>query len=104
MLHENAPTNVIILHKGIRPQRLFSSVMSKTPPEVYGREGRWYLSKEMADVKEWCTKCNLEFSFEYFQEKGIPFLDENMLGVVGELTEEMMADFPLRYSKVEKLC
>jgi len=78
--------------------------MAKCNPEVYGREGRWYLSKEMAEVKEWCTKHNLEFSFDYFREKGVPFLDENLLGVVGDLTEEAMADFPLKYTKVEKLC
>jgi hypothetical protein len=91
------------MHKSIRPQRLFGKLNAKQPEKTYGRIGRWYLSKEMADVKEWCERNGLSFSFDYFHEKGRPFLEDNMLGVIGEVTDETMSDFPVPFDRVEVL-
>lgn len=91
------------MHKSIRPQRLFGKLNAKHPEQTYGRIGRWYLSKEMADVVDWCKRHNLLFSFDYFREKGRPFLEDNMLGVIGEVTEDTLADFPVPFEKMEVL-
>ena len=69
--------------------------------EPMQREGRHYLSPEMIEVRSWCDKHGLKYSFDYFHEKGRPFLDDNMLGVIGD--DVNMDDFPLRYEAIEVL-
>lgn len=92
---------MIILQKDIRPQRLFARVNANMSTEKVQREGRHYLSSDMIEVREWCKRHGLSYSFDFFHEKGRPFLDDNMLGVVGDDVD--MSDFPLRYTAVEVL-
>jgi len=77
--------------------------LAGSPPKIAGRLGGHYLSEDMTKIKEWCEENKLEWSFNYFDEAGVPFLEENMLGVIGELTQEIMDTFPIKYNNVEVL-
>lgn len=101
---------MIILQRDIRPQPVFSLLMSGQTfdPIDFGyamidgkaqREGSIYLSQDMYKIKCWCEQHGLTYSFDCIAKTpDSPFLDGEYLQVCGDFTNDAIESFPMHYS------
>jgi hypothetical protein len=103
---------MIILYRDIRPQPVFSLILSgqSFDPSEYGyamtdgkvqRDGSIYLSVDMAKLKCWCEQHKILYSFDFFGEtEDDPFLDGDCLQLSGDFTADAIDSFPLKHQNM----
>ena len=100
---------MIILQRDIRPQPVFSLLLSGQTfdPADYGyamadgkvqREGSVYLSDDMLKLKCWCDQYQIKHTFNFgINAESEPFLDGEFLQLLGDFTSQAIESFPLKY-------
>lgn len=100
---------MIILQKDIRPQPVFSLLLSGQSfnPVDYGyamadgkvqRDNGVYLSEDMLKLKCWSDQHDVKYSFDFFSdEEDGPFLDGEYMQLKGDITTGAIESFPVKY-------
>lgn len=103
---------MIILQKDIRPQPVFSLILSGQSfnPADYGyamadgkiqKDNGVYLSDDMLKLKCWCEQHEIKYSFDFFSDDvDGPFLDSEFLQLCGDFTQAAIESFPIKYKFV----